>query len=163
MSREIPSGTPNRSAGYVQPDRRSPYLGLSLIAAVVVAVVLPLLYLVGQVQLASPGPLATNHANVEMRCEQCHDPRQGVVDLRCERCHDASGADRFTNAAHVLLGSANTRKAEAAPTVGCTTCHTDHRGRTFHIRGVDDRECGTCHTFSSLGRHPEFAAVKAGI
>jgi hypothetical protein len=163
MSREIASGTPNRSPGYVQPGRRSPFLRISLVVAIVVAAALPVLYLAGQRRFASPGPVATNHASVESNCAQCHDVGKAVADLRCERCHDPAGADRFTHQAHVLLGSANSRKASAAPAMACATCHTDHRGRTFDIRGVDDRECGQCHLFSSLGRHPEFAAVKAQV
>lgn len=163
MSREIPSGTPNRSPGYVHPGGRSPLLRISLISAGVVAVALPALYLVGQRRFTSPGPVATHHANVELRCAQCHDVGKGVADLRCERCHDSVGTDRFTHAGHVLFGSANARKASAAPEQPCAVCHADHRGRAFDMRLVDDRQCGTCHRFSSFGKHPEFAAVKAQV
>ena len=163
MSREISSGTTSRSPSYVQPGRRSAFLRASLLAAVILAGGLPVLYLVGQRRVASPGPVATNHANVELRCALCHDVGKGVADLRCERCHDPVGADRLTHQAHVLLGSADSRKASAAPGLACATCHTDHRGRAADLKRVDDRECGSCHLFSSLGKHPEFAAVKAQI
>jgi hypothetical protein len=63
----------------------------------------------------------------------------------------------------VLLGSGNPHKAAAAPAIDCISCHTDHRGRSVEVKRIDDRDCGRCHTFSSLGRHPEFAAVKANI
>ena len=59
------------------------------------------------------------------------------------------------------FGSGNPHKAAAAPTVSCVPCHTDHHGRTLQMKRVDDRDCGQCHQFSSLGRHPEFAAVRA--
>src|SRR4026208_682459 len=96
MSREIASGTPNRSPGYVQPGRRSPWLRGAPLGAMVVGAAVPLLYLAGQRRVASPGPVATNHASVEANCAQCHHVGKAVADLRCERCHDPAGADRFT-------------------------------------------------------------------
>ena len=163
MAREVPSGVPNRAKTYVRPGkRRMLLLGATLVATVVAVGTLGL-YLVGQRRIASPGPVSVGHAAFEFRCAQCHDVGKGVADLRCERCHDSPGSDRFTQNAHVLFGSSNSRKAAAAPTVACATCHTDHRGRNFHVATVDDRECGTCHKFSSLKSHPEFAAVKAKV
>ena len=82
--------------------------------------------------------------------------------MRCERCHDPSGSDRLTHAAHVLLGSGDIRKAETAEddrvrrpvTRSIAACER-------RCAAVDDRECATCHTFSTLATHPEFAAVRA--
>jgi len=120
-------------------------------------------YLVGATRLVSPGDVATAHAPIDAQCEQCHAPRSGVADLRCERCHDPAGSERLTNAAHVLFGSGDAAKADRAEVVACMQCHTDHRGRGFTLRGVDDRECAQCHGFGSLADHPEFAVVKAQV
>jgi cytochrome c3-like protein len=169
MSRQIPSGTPTRSSSYVFPvSNRRLFYG-SLLAGLVVLVAIVGLYFVGAPRFTSPGDLATQHAPIDVRCEQCHSTRtvsfaqRGVIDVRCERCHDPGASARLTNAAHVLLGSGDSLKAERAGEVPCVQCHTDHRGRTFKLRTVDDRECGRCHGFSSLGRHPEFAVIKANI
>lgn len=136
---------------------------IAAIAAVVVAAAIGGLYLAGARRVTSPGPLASSHAPVEARCEQCHAVGKSVADVRCERCHDPGASDRFTQPAHVLLGSGNPHRAAAAPTVSCVPCHTDHHGRTLEMKRVDDRDCGQCHQFSSLRRHPEFAAVRAQI
>jgi hypothetical protein len=163
MPRKVPSGTPDRSPDYIIPGDRDRPLWLAALAGLVVAIIVLAMYLVGQRRFASPGPVSQSHANIEVRCELCHTVSRGVADLRCERCHDPRGADRFTHPAHVLFGSGNSQKAMAAAPIGCATCHTDHRGRTVPVKSMDDRECGECHRFSSLKRHPEFAAVQAQI
>jgi hypothetical protein len=73
------------------------------------------------------------------------------------------GYDRMTNASHVMFGSADILKAETAELVACVQCHTDHRGRSWELAKVDDRECASCHMFSTFTRHPQFAAIRAGI
>jgi len=166
MPRKVPSGTPDRSNDYIFPPDRGRPLALTAIAAAVVALAVFAVYFAfGQrlSRVASPGPVAQGHAPIENRCAQCHTVGKGVADLRCERCHDPRGADRFTHPAHVLYGSLNSRKAEAAPEVECAVCHQDHHGRNVPVKTVDDRECAQCHNFSTLKSHPEFAAVQAQV
>jgi hypothetical protein len=148
---------------YIFPRGARRSLRIAVIGGAALAVAIAVLYVVGFKRVSSPGPVASSHSPIEARCEQCHDVGKSVTDVRCERCHDPGGADRFTHQGHVLLGSGNPHKAAAAPVVSCIPCHTDHRGRSIEVKRVDDRDCGSCHTFSSLGRHPEFAAVKANI
>jgi hypothetical protein len=140
---------------------------LSIAAGVVLLTAIVGLYFAGARQFSSPGDLATQHAAIDLRCEQCHSTKtltdRGTIDLRCERCHDSGASARLTNAAHVLLGSGDSLKADRAETVACVQCHTDHRGRAFDLKTVDDRECARCHQFASLSRHPEFAVIKANI
>jgi hypothetical protein len=111
----------------------------------------------------SPGPVIAAHAPIEGNCALCHNVGRGVEDIRCERCHDSIGSTRLTNQAHVLYGSGDVRKADRAESVACIECHTDHRGREHLLRQADARQCGSCHAFSTLRRHPEFAAVTAAI
>ena len=117
MARDVPSGVPNRAESYVRPGNRRMLLLSATLVAIVVAAGVFGLYLAGQRRVASPGPVSVGHAAFEFRCAQCHDVGKGVEDLRCERCHDSPGSDRFTQPAHVLFGSSNSRKAAAAPTV----------------------------------------------
>ncbi len=136
---------------------------VSLVAGVALLGGFVAAYFAGATRFVTPGDVATDHAPIDFQCAQCHAPRSGVVDLRCERCHDPAGSERLMNAAHVLFGSGDSVKADRAEIVACMQCHTDHRGRAFRLRAVDDRECGRCHQFRSLADHPEFAVVKAQI
>src|SRR5262245_32971692 len=163
MARNIPPGTPDRSLRYIFPRGGRRSLLTATIAGGVFAIVVAVAYLAGFTRVSSPGPVSSSHAPIETRCEQCHQVGKNVMDVRCERCHDPGGADRFAHAGHVLFGSSDPHKAASAPAVSCVPCHTDHRGRNVAVKTVDDRDCGTCHQFSSLGRHPEFAAVRAKI
>jgi hypothetical protein len=161
--RNIPPGTPDRSLRYINPlgPRRS--LRAAVVGGAALALALGALYFAGFKRVTSAGPVASSHSPIEARCEQCHDVGKSVTDVRCERCHDPGGSDRYTSPGHVLFGSGSGHKAAATPALACVPCHTEHRGRTAEVKHVDDRDCGTCHRFSSLGRHPEFAAVRAKI
>jgi hypothetical protein len=166
MARIVPSGTPTRSKRYILPADTGRRWTLAGLAAAALLCGLTGLYFAGITRFVSPGDLAAEHAAVDLRCAQCHETglvSGGVMDLRCERCHDIGGAERLTNAGHVLFGSADALKADAAEDVACVHCHIDHRGRSWELTTVDDRECAQCHLFGTLGRHPEFAAINASI
>jgi hypothetical protein len=172
MARPQLEGTPegSRAPDYVFPSRERRMLWLSVAAGLAIIGVLVGLYAIGAIlggsvasarRTLSPGTVADQHARVDLKCTQCHDAGNKVEALRCERCHDASGSQRLTHAAHVLLGSGDLRKSETAETTECVSCHTEHRGLKASLRAVDDRECATCHGWSTLAGHAEFAAVRA--
>jgi hypothetical protein len=150
-----------RAKGYVFPSRERRVLWFSLAVAAVLALGMIGAYFAGVRQTLSPGNVASMHARIDIKCAQCHDEGNEVAAVRCERCHDSSGSDRLTHAAHVLIGTGDARKAEAAGETACATCHVEHRGVSATLKAVDDRECATCHNFSTLARHPEFAAIRA--
>ena len=163
MSRELASGTPARTSRYLHPGGGRPVVPWALIGTGVVVLVFAILFAAGQRRFITPGSVSSAHAPINRRCAQCHNVGHAVDDLRCERCHDPAGTDRLRQSGHVLFGSGDQAKADAAEPVACILCHTDHLGNTVLVGRVDDRECGHCHRFSSLGRHPEFAIVRAGI
>lgn len=163
MARTVPSGTPTRSKRYLTPLSGAGRWALAAGVGAVVLTGLIGLYFIGAPRFVSPGDVAAEHAPIDLQCAQCHQPAHGVTALRCERCHDVGGTERLAHAAHVLLGSADEVKADRASTLACVQCHTDHRGRASVLRAVDDRECGQCHEFGALDRHPEFAVVNAAI
>src|SRR3954469_5592374 len=163
MARNIQPGTPDRSLRYIFPRGARRSLRMAALGGAALAIAIGGLYFAGFKRVTSARPVASSHSPIEARCEQCHDVGKSVSDVRCERCHDPGGADRYTHAGHVLFGSGNAHKSAAAPAVSCVPCHTEHRGRATPVKRVDDRDCGTCHQFSSLGRHPEFAAVRAKV
>ena len=164
MSRDRQEGTPrsSRAGSYMIPRDVRRIVWLSAMAGVLVSSILVASYSSGVKRAFSPGDVASHHTRIDLKCAQCHTEGNAVEALRCERCHDVSGSDRLSQASHVLLGSSDSRKADAAESIACAQCHAEHRGPNFQIAAVDDRECSTCHTsFSSLADHPEFAVVRA--
>jgi len=159
MPRGVSWGTPGRSESYTPLRGKWAFVLPALVLGGAALAGLLLLHALGWRGSASPGAVASAHAAFESRCEECHTARAGVVDVRCQRCHDPSGAGRLTNAAHVLVGSGDARKAAAAPAVACAHCHVDHRGRDRRLAEVDTRQCSACH-FRSLSSHPEFALLR---
>lgn len=158
---------PHRADGYLYPDRSRRMLWTSLGGAALIAVALVALHFTGVRRTLSPGPLASQHANFEVKCAQCHDAGNAVTAVRCERCHDPGNSERLTHAAHILIGTGDPLATERAQEQPCQSCHLEHRGRRAVLRAVDDRECGSCHLsddgrpLRSFDRHPEFAIVKA--
>jgi hypothetical protein len=160
MPRKPTWGTPTRSEHHPPLRKRWQFLYPSAIAAGVVAVVLIGGYLVGMRGTLSPGTVTGAHGSIDTSCEQCHTTGRGVSNVRCQRCHDPASGGRLTASAHVLFGSADPRKAAAAPDLACATCHVEHKGRAASISAVPDIQCAQCH-FGSLRRHPEFAVLRA--
>jgi hypothetical protein len=163
-TRDPGTSSSSRSRQLVYPDRSRRLLRGGIIAAAVLVVGSAFLYVAGQRTVWSPGDVSAHHARIDLKCAQCHTTGAigaNVESLRCERCHDPAGSDRMLHAAHVFMGSADRRLADAAEELTCATCHRDHRGRAFAMTAVDDRECGSCHEFRGLPAHPEFAAVRA--
>jgi hypothetical protein len=158
--RLISRGTPSRTKEYLFPRNRLFLFWVSLAAAFAVAAVLSLAVLRGTKTIASPGPLSSAHAPFEPRCANCHAP--AVVDVRCENCHDQFGSNRYRNAGHVWFGTKDPSKLAKAVEVDCARCHSDHHGRDFLMKRIDERDCARCH-FRTMDVHPEFDLVKAGL
>ena len=163
MARSREPGTPprSRSSKPIYPDRGGRLVAIGLGSALALFVVTSALYLVGQRAVFSPGDVSAHHARIDLKCAQCHTVASGVEPMRCERCHDPVASNRLLHSAHVLFGSGDARLADSAEDVNCATCHLDHRGRSFAMKNVDDRECASCHAFRDLRGHPEFAVVRA--
>ena len=160
MARRVTWGTPFRSLHYIFPRGKWAFLVPSLLAGGGLVVLLGAIHLIGWRNPVSPGPVIGPHANFESRCEECHKPRHGASSIRCQRCHDPGGAGRLSNNAHVFFGSADAKKAAAAPNLDCAKCHVDHRGRNVDLEAVDPVQCATCHDYRSLSKHPEFAVLR---
>jgi hypothetical protein len=157
--RLIPFGTPSKTNKYVFPGSRlRPYL-LSVAGGTALLALLAAAFWSGGKTVASPGKLSSPHAPVETKCATCHAP--AATEVRCEYCHDPFGTSRFENAGHVWFGTKNLELVARAETIECAKCHSDHHGRDFPMRRVDERDCASCH-FRSMASHPEIALVKAG-
>jgi len=159
MARQVRWGTPGKSDHYPPLRKQWGFLGPALVLGAAALGLLLLSWVVGFRTPVAPGAVIGPHATIEARCEECHTSRAGVSDVRCQRCHDPAGVGRLNNAAHVLFGSGDPRKAAAAPRVDCARCHIDHRGRTAAITRVDEGHCSQCH-FRSFSTHPQFAVLR---
>src|SRR3954447_22836736 len=118
----------------------------------------------------SSGPLSVQHNFIGTNCQACHSVQKNLFgrvkfsnhasDEACQHCH-----------------AAPQHQAREAFTPECSTCHTEHEGRTSLAR-VNDKDCVQCHsslhTKSGTPRfatavlnfrqqHPEFAAVRNAV
>jgi hypothetical protein len=110
----------------------------------------------------SSGRMSAAHAVLEADCAACHVQTAGMFsaaasDAACLSCHDGP-----------IHHAAQTKS------VGCATCHTEHRGRV-NIVAAKNETCAECHgdlkTSSGVPHyaahiesledgHPEFAALR---
>ncbi len=95
-------------------------------------------------RLASPGPLASDHATWDSSCESCHTPFQAInhsawspalghmpnSDTKCSACHTVG--DHHANQFAVDIPA-------------CAECHRDHKGRDVSLISTDDAHCTACH------------------
>ncbi|MEP6994437.1 MAG: hypothetical protein ABI968_07955 [Acidobacteriota bacterium] len=158
--RLVPFGTPSKTNKYVFPTGRLGLFGVSLVAGLALLLLLTGTFWGGAKTIASPGKLSSSHQAVEKKCATCHAP--AATEVRCEYCHDPFGTSRFENAGHVWFGTKDPQLVARAKTIECATCHTDHQGRDYPMRRVDERDCASCH-FRSMAQHPEIALVKARV
>lgn len=95
-----------------------------------------------------PGELSESHSDVESKCESCHIEfdKSGQTRL-CLDCHE--DIDKDITASKGFHGLNNKiRQSE------CNSCHTDHKGRSFDIVGLDsDTFDHDSSNFPLVGRH----------
>jgi hypothetical protein len=109
-------------------------------------------------RLVSPGPLSTPHANLEGRCNACHEAfdRSAQSEL-CASCHRSVAADR---AAHTGFHGRDSRAASQA----CRSCHTDHEGRGADIVGLERRSFNhTVTDYPLRGAHVRVACASCHV
>lgn len=123
-------------------------------------------------RLVSPGPLAQRHANLESRCASCHEAFDRSSQTRlCVACHRAIGAD-------ISADTGFHGRSQAASTQACSSCHSDHQGRSFALIRFDQRTfdhnnsdyplrgahvrvaCASCHVAGRKFREASSACVE---
>jgi hypothetical protein len=110
----------------------------------------------------SSGRMSGAHAVLEAQCAACHVQKSGVFsakasDAACLSCHDGP-----------------IHHATQVGTIGCASCHTEHRGR-INLVAASNQSCAQCHgnlraygganhfasgIYSFEDGHPEFAALR---
>ena len=114
--------------------------------------------------LVMPGPVIEGHAKLESDCSSCHVAfsRNGQSAL-CQDCHEDVADDQKAGRGYHGL-------SDEARSGQCSSCHTDHEGRTADIINLDVRrfnheltdfdlsgahretDCVDCHAVDSLYR-----------
>lgn len=104
--------------------------------------------------LLTPGDLTKAHADIETKCESCHAhfDKSNQTPL-CLDCHKEIKIDLAN--AKGFHGRLNKQQ-----TSDCKSCHTDHKGRSFDIRGFDQDNFDHSKTdFKLDGSHENIACV----
>jgi len=80
---------------------------------------------------SSPGALSASHAAMDRQraCTACHLGGKATSDAKCLGCHDHADLKRRIDARTGFHASRRVRGRR------CTTCHLEHRGRGFDVRG----------------------------
>ncbi len=82
--------------------------------------------------LIMPGPVVSDHADIEEQCEQCHIPfTKKEQKVRCVICHIDVAADLKRERGF------HGRDPRAA-SLECKFCHSEHLGRDADIVGLDE-------------------------
>jgi Zn finger protein HypA/HybF involved in hydrogenase expression len=81
--------------------------------------------------LVMPGEVIQGHAKYEKQCEKCHEPfSQNIQNNLCLDCHKEVARDvKERTGFHGQLAGIDGR--------ACKTCHTEHKGRSFNVVGLD--------------------------
>jgi hypothetical protein len=82
-------------------------------------------------KLLMPGRVSAAHADIEGKCESCHDrSNRGRQTALCLDCHKETAAD-------VRAGAGFHGRMPGAKTGQCQACHSEHHGRKADIVHLD--------------------------
>lgn len=78
-------------------------------------------------KLVNPGPLASPHSSLEgiKNCNQCHSTSKGVPDEKCLTCHK-----------EIQQRIVQRKGFHARVTGNCISCHSDHKGADYDLKGL---------------------------
>jgi len=95
-----------------------------------------------------PGETTHGHYQIEMSCETCHTPMNGVKEESCMQCHEADL--KAVNDSHPKSKFTDPRNADRVAVLdarNCLTCHKEHVPKQTHAMGLTLPEdyCFYCH------------------
>jgi len=99
-------------------------------------------------RLFAPGDMTGGHYQIEIACDACHTPFQGVSQEACVQCHGA-GLEAG-NDSHPRSKFEDPRNADRVALLDarrCVTCHVEHRPERTRAMGVTLAAdfCVHCH------------------
>jgi hypothetical protein len=108
-------------------------------------------------RLLMPGPVAQAHAKLEDTCSNCHDRTdQSRQTALCLDCHKDTATD--------LAKKRGFHGHALQPGAACTSCHTEHKGRTADIVRFDRDAFEHAITgFKLDGRHQTTACAECHV
>ena len=103
---------------------------------------------VGSKTMFLPGATTDGHYQIEIACESCHTPFEGVRNDACLSCHAEELA--AVDDSHPRSKFTDPRNADLLTRLDatlCVTCHREHRPDMTRAMGVTlpDDFCRTCH------------------
>ncbi len=98
--------------------------------------------------ILQPGPLTAGHHQLELRCDVCHTPDNGVKAKACVQCHGEEL--RRAHDSHPEKKFTDPRNADLLKTLDartCVACHVEHRPEMTGSMGVTlpMDYCQHCH------------------
>ena len=99
-----------------------------------------------------PGTTTHGHYQIELACDACHSPFEGVTQEACESCHaeeleladDSHPRSKFTD-------PRNADRIERVDARACVTCHVEHRPALAGVMGVTQPSDYCFHCHSDIG------------
>ena len=141
---------------------KKPFLWLSWTAiTLTMAAYLTVKWNSGRQTLFLPGKTSHGHYQIELRCDACHTPWNGVKENACYNCH----ADelKLANDSHPKSKFSDPRNADRLSAIdasNCITCHREHVPEQTPAMGVTvpDDICYHCHqqTLRDRPSHKDF-------
>ncbi len=106
-------------------------------------------------RLITPGPLASAHAKLESKCENCHTSfKKEAQNTKCTACHRDIAAD-------VASGKGYHGKSSSARSASCKSCHSDHQGRSFALVKLNRASFNHALTdYALVGAHRQVTCVQ---
>jgi hypothetical protein len=102
--------------------------------------------------LASPGPLAEPHKDLDGQCDRCHVPFKGIPSSACLSCHTGT-RDR-------IASGGGTHAQWEKQGRKCSSCHGDHKGRGHALTPAVDKSFDHAITgFLLSGKHQAVACA----
>ena len=95
-----------------------------------------------------PGAMTHGHHQIELACDVCHTPFNGVKQEACVECHGARlAASDDSHPRKKFEDPRNAEQLEVLDALRCVTCHLEHRPQKTRAMGVTlpDDYCFHCH------------------
>jgi hypothetical protein len=95
-----------------------------------------------------PGAMTHGHHQIELACDACHTPFNGVKQEACVECHGARlAASNDSHPRKKFEDPRNADRLEVLEARRCVTCHLEHRPQKTRAMGVTlpDDYCFHCH------------------
>ena len=96
-----------------------------------------------------PGQTTSGHYQIELACDRCHKPYQGVSSEACVKCHDRELKEaEDSHPKSKFIDPRNAERIARLDATSCIACHVEHRPSATGAMGVTlpADMCFYCHS-----------------